>query len=121
MEQDLSVETDAYTENPETGYSVSLGSISGAECVLERNNQIIGKVVTPATIRVRKTKDHIKVKCKKEGYKEGMGYFLACEPAPLFPRVLFPVAISSCDTVIKDEKAYDDYAYRGLSVSMRKK
>ena len=40
----------------------------GAGCELERDGQIIHRVITPQTIEVRKTKDDIIVTCNLEGY-----------------------------------------------------
>lgn len=40
----------------------------GAECRLIRKGDIIGKVITPGSVYIEKTKDDMTIECKKPGY-----------------------------------------------------
>ncbi len=46
----------------------------GGVCELERNGEILGRVSTPGTIHVKKTKHDINVTCTKEGYLPSTAY-----------------------------------------------
>lgn len=45
-----------------------------AECELERDSRPLGRVVTPGTVTVKKTKHDIKVTCRKEGYQDAQAF-----------------------------------------------
>lgn len=60
----------------------------GAECTLDRNGVVIGKVTTPAGLVVEKTKHNINVTCRKEGFKESTAFLKSEVAGATFGNIL---------------------------------
>lgn len=40
----------------------------GAECSLDRNNELLARIITPQTVNIKKTKHDIRISCEKDGF-----------------------------------------------------
>jgi hypothetical protein len=61
---------------------------TGAECVLNRNGEVIGNVKTPGALVVKKTKHDINVVCKKDGYEDATALLKSDAAGATFGNIL---------------------------------
>ncbi len=62
---------------------------AGAECILERESETLGKVTTPGAVRIHRSAHPIRVTCTKDGYHESQ-VFMGIQPdrSSSFPGLL---------------------------------
>lgn len=61
---------------------------TGAECTLNRNGGMLGKLTTPGQLRVDKTKYDIHVVCTKEGYEDTPHFIKSDVAAATFGNII---------------------------------